>query len=110
MTDVMKDERTIMVENASYRWGYTILVFGVLLDGVIRGMVKRGAIPDPLSIFASNWDLLGLVFVSSAAATVYQMVHGTLGHIRLRRFALSMGLAALGAAILGFFMNYSQGG
>jgi len=43
---ILKDERTVAVENASYRWGYLILSYGLLLDVVYRGLVRQ----------ESGWD------------------------------------------------------
>jgi len=105
MEDVIKDERTIVVENASYRLGYIILLFGVLLDVLLRGLVRRGTLPDPMSLVADNWDLLGLAIVSSGVATAYQGVHRTLGHIRGRRILLTMVAAAAASVLLGWLLH-----
>lgn len=59
---ILRDERTTAVENQSYRIGYMIMAFGLLAIVAFRGFFRQ----------ESNWDLLGLVMVSSAATTVYQ--------------------------------------
>jgi hypothetical protein len=90
------------VENASYRLGYIILLFGVLFDVSLRGMVRRGAVPDPMSLFTGDWDLLSLVVLSGGVTTAYQGVHRILGHVRVRLSFLAMAAAA--AAV--FFLDW----
>ena len=62
---ILKDERTTIVENASYRWAYLLLSFGVLLSVAFRGFVWKEA----------SWDLLALVIVSGFVGTFYQGAH-----------------------------------
>ena len=50
-TVVHRDERTTAVENASYRWAYLVLSFGLLLIVAFRSFVYG----------ESAWDLLALV-------------------------------------------------
>ena len=57
-----RDERTIAVENASFRGGFTFLLFALLVDVTYRGLFRNEA----------AWDLLGLVIVSSGCSTIYQ--------------------------------------
>lgn len=59
---VIRDERTSVVENASYRIAYLILTYGLLLIVVYRGFFLQ----------QSSWDLLALAVLGSAAATLYQ--------------------------------------
>jgi hypothetical protein len=59
---VNKDERTTAVENASFRWAYFLLSFGVLIDVAYRGLVLN----------QSNWDLMVLVILAGFVATLYQ--------------------------------------
>lgn len=68
---VIVDERVRAVRNASGHLAYIVLAFGLMIDVVVRGLVgdKAGN--------WENWDLLGLVFVSSAVGTIYQRTkHG----------------------------------
>lgn len=58
---VVRDERTVAVENASFKWAYYFLAFGVLIDAYYRGKVWNEAV----------WDLVALACVSS----VIQLVH-----------------------------------
>ena len=62
---MIRDERAIAVENASFRGGFTFLLFALLVDVMYRGLFRNEA----------AWDLLGLVFVSSGFSTVYQARH-----------------------------------
>jgi len=59
---VLRDERTEVIENASYRLAYQIMSFGALLIVAYRGFFLQ----------QSSWDLLALVILSSAAASIYQ--------------------------------------
>jgi hypothetical protein len=59
---VSRDERTIVVENASYRIAYLVISFGLLASVAYRGFVLQ----------QSSWDLLALVILGGATATMYQ--------------------------------------
>ena len=63
-----RDERTVAVENASYKWACTFLTFALLIDVIYRGLVRDEA----------AWDLLALVVVGGAVSAVYQARHKTL--------------------------------
>jgi hypothetical protein len=65
---IVRDERYYAVENASYRIGYMIIIYGILLLIIFRSIVYH----------ESNWDLFALVIISSFAATIYQIVHKTI--------------------------------
>lgn len=85
--DVVRDERTLSVENASYRWGYVFLAYGVLLIAAYRGLVQRVA----------SWELLALVIVSGLVTTLYQGRYKVLSG---RWAAVALGAVIL-AALLG---------
>jgi hypothetical protein len=59
---IQHDERTVIVENASYRWGYLVLSFGLLVDVAYRGFVRQ----------ESTWDLLGIVMLGGLVSSLYQ--------------------------------------
>ena len=59
---VSRDERTIVVENASYRLAYLVMSFGLLASVAYRGFVLQ----------QNSWDLLALVILGGATATMYQ--------------------------------------
>ncbi len=84
--DVTCDERTIAVENESYRLAYLVLTFGLLVIVAYRGLVLDQA----------NWDLLGLVMLGGLVTTFYQASR----HIITRRWVQS----AIVAFVVGLFV------
>ncbi len=66
---VERDERTVAVENASYKWACIFVAFALLIDGAYRGVVRNEA----------AWDLLALAIVPSLACTMYQARQKILG-------------------------------
>jgi hypothetical protein len=52
LNNIEKDERTMSVENQSYRIGYLILDFGILIDIMYRAFMFN----------ESAWDLFGIIF------------------------------------------------
>lgn len=83
---VLRDERTEMVENASYRLAYQIMAFGVLIVVAYRGFLFQ----------ESLWDLLALVILSSGTATLYQGVK----RILVRNWLWLAAATFIGSAIL----------
>jgi tryptophan-rich sensory protein len=83
---VARDERTLLVENASYRWSYLFVSFGLLADVAWRSAARQ----------ESSWDLLALVILSGVLTTAYQGIHRVL----TRRWAMVAGLTVLLAAVL----------
>ena len=63
---VQRDERTIAVENASYRSAYLFLSYGILALVAYRSFV----------LHESGWDLLALVILGGVVTTAYQGIHG----------------------------------
>lgn len=59
---VIRDERTIAVENSSYRCAYLLLSFGLLAVVAYRSFLWR----------ESNWDLMALVILCGLVTTLYQ--------------------------------------
>jgi hypothetical protein len=62
MTAVMRDERTLAIENTSYRWAYLVLSYGLLVITMYRSFVREEA----------AWDLLALVVLGGVVTTAYQ--------------------------------------
>jgi len=87
---VERDERTIAVENAGYRWSNLVLSFGLLLLTMYRSLVRHEA----------SWDLLGLVVLGGAVNVAYQWS----GHVLYRRWIVmtivTFALAAAVAAVM----------
>ncbi|MBI3463216.1 MAG: hypothetical protein HY000_09175 [Planctomycetes bacterium] len=67
-TLIQRDERTVAVENASYRWSYLVLSFGLLAIVAYRSFVRH----------ESAWDLLALIVFAGVASTAYQGLHKVL--------------------------------
>ena len=65
---VVRDERTVAVENASYKWAYTLVLFALLFDAWYRGFFRNEA----------AWDLLAMVIISGTVRTAYQVRQDTL--------------------------------
>jgi hypothetical protein len=59
---VHRDERTVAVENAGYRWAYLLVSFALLVDVGYRGVVRHEA----------AWDLLALVILGGVVCAVHQ--------------------------------------
>jgi hypothetical protein len=87
---VQRDERTISVENAGYRWAYLFLSFGLLVLVAFRSFVNH----------ESSWDLLLLVVLGGAVGTAYQGWHRVLS----KHWAIASVMAVVGAAILAAIM------
>ena len=90
---VSRDERTVVVENVSYRIAYLVMSFGLLACVAYRSFVLQ----------ESSWDLLALVLLGGVTATVYQKTQRVLS----RRWVLATvativiaGLIALAIALI----------
>lgn len=92
---VLRDERTEMVENVSYRLAYQIMAFGTLIVVAYRGFLFQ----------ESLWDLLALVILSSGAATLYQGVKQVLARNWIWVAAATFIGSAVLAAILAFMLH-----
>jgi len=85
-----RDERTVAVENASYRWGYLFVSFAVLVSVAYRAFALK----------QTSWDLLALVVIGGLVTTAYQRNQRILTPRWTRLTLLGMGLAAAAAAVL----------
>jgi hypothetical protein len=89
-SSVQRDERTVLVENAGYRWAYLFLSFGLLVLVGYRSFVYH----------ESSWDLLALVVLGGGVGTAYQSFHRVLS----TRWVIASLLAVLMAAALAAMM------
>lgn len=89
---IERDERTIAVETASYRWGYLFTSFGLLALVAYRSFARN----------ESNWDLLGLVIVGGLVPNLYQGFNQVLTPRWARTQLLTVIAAAILAAVLVF--------
>lgn len=92
---VLRDERTITIENASYRWGYMVVTYGLLVIIAVRAFIYK----------QSNWDLFALVFISGLVTTAYQGVHQIFTRRWIYIFVTSIVMAALVAALVAFVLK-----
>src|SRR5258708_40045113 len=90
---VERDERTIALENASYRWAYLVLSFGLLLLVAYRSFMHH----------ESPWDLLLLVILGGGVGTAYQTFHRVLGKRWVIISLLAIAIAAALPAIMAWF-------
>ena len=95
---IERDERTMMVENASYRLACTVMSFGLLADITYRSWVRH----------ESNWDLFALVILGGAVATAYQASKHILG-ARWRKSTAAVMAAAAGVAIIAALLHMAFG-
>ena len=86
----MRDERTIATENASYRWAYLLISYGLLGSIMYRSFV----------IHEATWDLMALVIAGGAVASVYQGRQRVLSGRWAVMTAASMAIAAVIALAL----------
>lgn len=85
---VTRDERTAAVENTSYRFAYLVMSFGLLVCIAYRGFALQ----------QSSWDLLALVILGGATATIYQGTNKVLSH----RWGIAVVASLVIAGLLAF--------
>jgi hypothetical protein len=92
---IHRDERTSTVENASYRWAYLTLSFGLLMVVAYRATVLNDA----------SWDLMALVIVGGLVATAYQGVY----RIFTRRWAYVAAGTLIASAVVAALVMLARG-
>jgi hypothetical protein len=85
---VQRDERTVAVENASYRWSYLFVSFGLLAIVAYRSLLNG----------ESAWDLMALVIVAGLASMAYQAFHKVLTRQWALMTVVTMAIAGVIAA------------
>jgi hypothetical protein len=85
---VHRDERTVAIENQSYRWAFHVFAYGLLAIVAYRSYMADEA----------AWDLLALVVIGGSAASLYQWTHNVLTRQSAASIVVGMVLAALIAA------------
>ena len=80
---VQRDERTVAVENASYKWACLFVIYALFVEVVCRGLVRNEA----------AWDLLFLACVPGVICTIYQARQKTI-RAWLAVFAVCSALAS----------------
>ena len=92
---VQRDERTVAVENASYRAAYALVTFALLLDMAYRGAFRNEA----------AWDLMALVVAGGAVCSIHQARQNTLA----RGWPMKVALVACVAAVIAFIVAFVKG-
>jgi hypothetical protein len=87
---VERDERTVAVENTSYRYAYLVLTYALLADVGWRSFVRHEA----------AWDLMALVIVGGVVGTLYQASQKVLSRSWVKTALLAAFAAGMVAAIL----------
>jgi hypothetical protein len=87
---VERDERTVAVENTSYRWAYSLLAYALLVDVMCRALFRHEA----------AWDLMAFVVVGGVVATVYQARQRILTQGWVMKVVLAGCIAAVIAALV----------
>ena len=85
-----RDDQTLPVENASFRWAYLVMSFGLLGLVAYRSFFWR----------ESPWDLLALVVLGGAVSAAYQGYYRVLTVRRAVLMAVATVVAALVAALM----------
>ena len=94
MSTMTPDQRDVLTEHASYRWGFLILSFGLLAAVAYRSFARE----------ESAWDMLVLVILGGAVTMAYQAVHSTRPGWRAFAAIAAMAVAAVIALVLGVVM------
>ncbi len=87
---VDRDERTVAVENAAFRWAYLLLTYALLIDVAARSLLRH----------EQSWDLLGLVVIGGILMAACQARHGLLQ----RKWALAVGASVVVGALAAMLM------
>jgi hypothetical protein len=83
---VIRDERTVVVENISYRWAFNFISFALLIDVMCRAAFFHEA----------AWDLMALACVPALVCAMYQARQKILGKRWIRDAVL---IACLGGVV-----------
>ncbi len=95
VSGVVRDERTIAVEDASYRLAYGFISFALLLDVMYRSLVRREA----------SWELLAIVIVGGMVSSVYQWRCKILTLHSFKLAFVIFALAGIVAALIAAFLQ-----
>ena len=89
ISPVTRDERTIAIENSSYKYAYFFLIAALFLDGVYRGILQD----------SHMWDFFLMFVAGGAVARGYQIHQKAVPDGWVRR---GIGILVMGAAMGAF--------
>jgi len=92
---IEKDERTTFIENQSYRYGYIVLNFGILINIMYRSFRLNEA----------PWDLFGLIFLGGLVTTVHQYRYKIFTKKWIKDIILLIVISAIAAAVITFLVH-----
>jgi hypothetical protein len=95
---VERDERTLAVENASYRWAYLVMTYALLLDVMCRGLFRNDA----------AWDLMALVIGGGIFCSVYQARQKILSHGWVMKSVVGACVAGIIAAVIAAVLTMTR--
>jgi hypothetical protein len=95
---VYRDERTLAVENASFRWGYLFLSYGLIAVVAYRGLARG----------EESWDLLALVVMGGMLGSAYQASQRVLSRRWILNAVASLLLALLAAGAAVALMHFGR--
>jgi len=95
---VGRDERTVAVENASFKWAYTFVAFALLIDMVCRGVFFH----------EQAWDLFALACVPGIVCTIYQARQKILGQGWLWKMTFLGFVAAIVGAVIAIILTMTH--
>jgi hypothetical protein len=94
--NISHDERTETVENASYRIAYLVMSFGLLASVAYRGFILQ----------QNSWDLLALVILGGATATLYQGIGKVLSQRWIKISVATIIISGILGALLVLFFRW----
>ena len=89
-----RDERAIFIENVSYKFGYNLITFALLLDVIYRGLILNEA----------AWDLLGIIIISGLVMILYQYKQKILDKNWIKTVVISSLIAFIVALLISFII------
>ncbi len=87
---VEKDERTMYIENSSYKYGYLFTAFALLINIAYRSFNFNEA----------PWDLFGIIIISGFVMSIYQYKHNILEKTWIKMFILTLIIAFVASIIM----------
>ena len=93
--DIQRDERTTVVENASFSLAYKFVGFVLLLDVAYRAFAKGD----------SAWDLLAIVIISGFVSKTYQIRNRIVNKGLAKTFIITIIAGGLAAFIIALIMT-----